>query len=399
VTRTPSKEDGFNRSIASIKAAASNIAYNLMTYYTGNVTNTPDTIAILPAPYYWWEAGAMWGALVDYYHYTGDASYNEVTSQALNSQVGPLSDFIMPNQEFDEGNDDQSFWGFAAMSAAEKNYPAPEGSYSWVQLVENLWNTQVYRWDTTSCGGGLKWQIYPANKGWDYKNSISNGAFFQLSARLARFTGNQTYLDWALKSYEWSTEIGLIGPNYEVFDGTDDSTNCTGHSDVIWSYNTAVYLYGAAVLYNYTDGSDIWTERTNGFLNAASQYFHAFSNSTNMMVETACEPANTCDTDQYSFKGYLSRFMWASTLMAPFTTDLITTYLQGSSVAAARACSGGADGNTCGQHWYWETAYDGYFGAGQQMSALETIQGLLVANSPPPMTSEEIQRPKIVYAC
>lgn len=104
----------------------------------------------------------------------------------------------MPNQQFDEGNDDQAFWGFACMSAAEKNYPAPSGEYSWIQLTENLWNTQVYRWDTSSCGGGLRWQIFPSNKGYDYKNSISNGAFFQLSARLARFTGNQTYLDWAL---------------------------------------------------------------------------------------------------------------------------------------------------------------------------------------------------------
>lgn len=342
----------------------------------------------------------MWGALVDYYHYTGDSSYNEVTLQALNSQVGPYSDFMMPNQQFDEGNDDQSFWGFAAMSAAEKNYPAPAGQYSWVELTENIWNTQVYRWDTATCGGGLKWQIFSSNKGYDYKNSISNGAFFQLSARLARFTGNQTYLDWALKSYDWSIDIGLIDADYHVYDGTDDTTNCTAHSDVIWTYNTAVYLYGAAVLYNYTDGSDLWHERTQGFLNASSQYFNPFNNASNVMVETACEPPNTCDTDQYSFKGYLSRFMWASTLMAPFTKSQITTYLQGSSVAAARACSGGANGNTCGQHWYWQTAYDGYFGAGQQMSALETIQGLLAADSVPPLTSDEIVSPsQAINAC
>lgn len=362
-----------------------------MTFYTGNVTNTPATIAILPSPYYWWEAGAMWGAMVDYYHYTGDPSYNEVTLQALNSQVGPYSDFMMPNQQFDEGNDDQSFWGFAAMSAAEKNYPPPSGSYSWIELTENLWNTQVNRWDVASCGGGLKWQIFPSNKGYDYKNSISNGAFFQLSARLARFTGNQTYLDWALKSYDWSVSIGLIDAEYHVYDGADDTKNCSDHSPVIWTYNTAVYLYGAAVLYNYTDGSDLWTERTKGFLSASSQYFNPFGNASNIMVETACEPSNTCDTDQYSFKGYLSRFMWASTLMAPFTKSQITAYLQGSSMAAARACSGGAKGDTCGQHWYWNTAYDGYSGVGQQMSALETIQGLLAADSVPPLTDEELE--------
>jgi mannan endo-1,6-alpha-mannosidase len=361
-----------------------------MTYYTGNITNTPSTIAILPSPLYWWEAGAMWGALIDYYHYTGDSSYNEVTTQALLSQVGPNSDYMMPNQEFDEGNDDQSFWGFATMSAAEKNYPEPTtGEYTWVELTENLWNTQVRRWDTTTCNGGLKWQIYPSNNGYDYKNSISNGAFFQLSARLARYTGNQTYLDWALKSYDWSVNVGFIDSDYHVYDGAEDTTNCSDHSEVIWTYNTGVYLYGAAVLYNYTEGSDLWTQRTQGFLRAASQYFNPYGNASNVMVETACETVDTCDNDQYSFKGYLSRFMWASTLMAPFTKSQITTYLQGSSLAAARACSGGSNGATCGEHWYWEIAYDGKYGVGQQMSALETIHGLLAAESVPPLQSQD----------
>lgn len=333
----------------------------------------------------------MWGAMLDYYHYTGDASYNEVTTQALLSQIGPAADFMVPAQQFDEGNDDQAFWGFAAMAAAERNYPMPAGSqHSWIQLVENLWNTQVARWDTTTCNGGLKWQIFPSNNGYDYKNSVANGAFFQLSARLARFTGNQTYLDWANKSFEWSVSIGLIDFDFHVYDGADDTKNCADHSQVIWTYNTAIYLYGAAVLYNHTDGSAVWEQRTAGFLGASAQYFDQFKNATNIMVETACETVNRCDTDQFSFKGYLSRFMWASTLMAPFTKKQVNTYLQTSAVAAARTCSGGADGSTCGQHWYWDTAFDGSFGVGQQMSALETIQGLLVAESTPPLRGDQI---------
>ena len=41
----------------SIKNAAGTIAYDLMSYYTGN--NTGDVPGNLPDPYYWWEAGAM----------------------------------------------------------------------------------------------------------------------------------------------------------------------------------------------------------------------------------------------------------------------------------------------------------------------------------------------------
>lgn len=98
----------------------------------------------------------------------------------------------------------------------------------------------------------------------------------------------------------------------------------------------------------------------------------------------AGEPINTCNIDQFSFKGFLSRFMWASTLVAPFTKHAITELLTASSSAAARSCSGGTDGVTCGTKWY-VNGWDGTRGVGQQMSALETIQGLLIDRSTPPL--------------
>lgn len=64
---------------------------------------------MLPASpaYYWWEAGAMWGTLIDYWYITGDTSYNEATSQGLLFQVGPYQDYMPPNQSKQLGNDDQ----------------------------------------------------------------------------------------------------------------------------------------------------------------------------------------------------------------------------------------------------------------------------------------------------
>ncbi|KAL2054423.1 hypothetical protein ABVK25_005171 [Lepraria finkii] len=107
----------------SIRTAASTIAYNMMTYYTGNFTgNEPD---LLPQPYYWWEAGAMWGGMVEYWHYTGDTSYNSVVAQAILAQKSPTNDFLMPEQVYDTGNDDQAFWGLTAITAAERKFPPP----------------------------------------------------------------------------------------------------------------------------------------------------------------------------------------------------------------------------------------------------------------------------------
>ena len=48
-----------------------------------------------------WEAGAMWGAMVDYWYYTGDTTYIDVVAQAILSQASPTNDFMMANQRFD----------------------------------------------------------------------------------------------------------------------------------------------------------------------------------------------------------------------------------------------------------------------------------------------------------
>jgi mannan endo-1,6-alpha-mannosidase len=53
-------------SASSIKEASSTIAYDMMITYTGN--NTGDNPGNLPQPYYWWEAGAMFMHMVDYYY-------------------------------------------------------------------------------------------------------------------------------------------------------------------------------------------------------------------------------------------------------------------------------------------------------------------------------------------
>ena len=88
---------------ASIRNAAATYAYNLMTYYTNNQTDTPATkIGNLPAPYYWWEAGAVWGGLVDYWAYTNDSSYVNTTVQALVANFGPNADLMVPAHRGDE---------------------------------------------------------------------------------------------------------------------------------------------------------------------------------------------------------------------------------------------------------------------------------------------------------
>lgn len=194
----------------------------------------------------------MFGSLVDYYYYTGDKQYVDVTTQALLWQTGPDENYMPPNQTRTLGNDDQGFWGMAAMSAAEVNFPnPPEGQPQWLALAQAVFTSQAHRWDTESCGGGLKWQIFSFNSGYNYKNTISNGVFFNLAARLARYTGNETYAKWAETAWDWVFAVGLASPNYEFYDGTDDTINCSETNHLQWTYNSGVFLHGAANMYNF----------------------------------------------------------------------------------------------------------------------------------------------------
>lgn len=174
--------------------------------------------------------------------------------------------------------------------------------------------------------------------GYNYKNAISNGCFFNLAARLAMYTGNSSYSDWADKMWDWSRSVGLVSDNFLVYDGTDDTIDCRELNHLQWSYNAGVYLYGAATMWNITEGSarDEWQTRTQGLLDAAIRIFF-YSNQT--MYEVACEPSHNCNIDQQTFKAYLSRWMAASTKVAPWTADTIMPLLAASAQAAAKSVS------------------------------------------------------------
>lgn len=110
---------------ASIKAAAAVAANGLMKLYVNNATGTtPIKVGTFDKPIYWWEAGAVWGGLVDYWSYTGDASFAFSTNQALLAQKGPANDFM--NVEWEKElvrNSRISIPQFLKMKTRNKLYP------------------------------------------------------------------------------------------------------------------------------------------------------------------------------------------------------------------------------------------------------------------------------------
>ena len=149
------------------------------------------------------------------------------------------------------------FWGLAAMTAAEIKFPDVSNGFSWLSLAQGVFNSQKGRWDTTMCDGGLTWQMFQyQGSGYTMKNAISNGGFFQLAARLARYTENKEYATWATKVWDWSVNSPLVNnKTWVVQDSTEGTNGCKDGANIPWTYNYGTYLMGAASMYNYVSTS------------------------------------------------------------------------------------------------------------------------------------------------
>lgn len=328
------------------------------------------------------------GSLIDYWYYTGDTQWNDLIQQGLLFQAGPNSDYMPPNQTMTEGNDDQGFWGMTVMSAAEYKFQDPPSDKpQWLALAQAVFNTQAARWDTQECGGGLRWQIFTWNQGYDYKNSISQACFFNIAARLARYTGNQSYADWADKTWDWMVSSKFMDTQtYYIYDGAH-TRNCSEITPYQWTYNSGAFLLGAAAMYNYTTGStqEVWRSRVDGLINGLGVFFTGPQR--NIMTEVACEPVNLCDLDQQSFKAYLSRAMAATTKWAPWTYSRIKSLLESTAIAATSTCVGGSNGRMCGLKWTEHGKWDGTTGVGQQMAAMELVLANMIQHVTAPVTN------------
>ncbi|PHH65021.1 hypothetical protein CDD81_3419 [Ophiocordyceps australis] len=379
------------QSADSIKKAAGTIAGDAMNFYEGDQPgHTPGLLFLDPDPNpWWWAGGVLFATMAEYWHYTQDSQYNEVVKEAMVHQAGANQDFLTPNWTAHMGNDDQGFWGVAAMTAAEVNFdnPAP-GDPQWLATAQGVFNTMAThkRWDET-CGGGLRWQLNLYAQGYNYKNSISNGLFFNLGARLARYTGNETFSEWANRVWDWERSVGLISDTFAVYDGASINEDCKNINKAEYTYNSGIFLQGAAFLYNHTNGAPQWRERVSGLLDHMLATFFP----KNIAVEITCQndEKNLCVRDQLLHKGVVHRWLVTVAQVAPFTNDKIAPVLRASGEAALRQCNRGDNGRLCGFQWTSGQG-DAAPNVGTQMTALSAVISTLYNKEQvsPPVTHD-----------
>ncbi|WBW72486.1 plasma membrane mannan endo-1,6-alpha-mannosidase Dfg502 [Schizosaccharomyces osmophilus] len=342
---------------------------------------------------YWWMTGSCLNGMLNTYSGTKNKTHMGLVVDSLLANKGENDDFAPDNEKFNLGNDDQGIWGLTGMSAAEINIQDNQSDVSWAAIAQAVTNEMSARWDNSSCNGGIRWQIYSFNQGYSYKNTISNGALFQLASRLARYTRNDTYAELARKVWDWSVSVNFVdADSYAVYDGSKTETNCSSVTNEQWSYTTGVYLAGTAFLYNYTNGTSEWKGHMDGLLNRTLNHYF---NEDKIIYEPTCETSNTCNYDQTGFKGMLARYLSYTMQLAPYTAETIMPYLHASAKAAALACSGGYDGVTCGNRWTWNNGtWDKNYGLGEQLSALEVIQSVLTPQYSPLLSLDTGARSK-----
>ncbi|KAK8247815.1 glycoside hydrolase [Phyllosticta capitalensis] len=403
----------------SVTTAAKQIASGAFSYYTTQNAG----VGLFPGALFW-ESGSAWNALINYWFLTGDTTYNTAVQSALQAQS--MDGFQPANQSNTMTNDEQAIWALTAVSALERGFPSIDGT-SYLSLAVAAFDSLEARWDTTdtdSCGipaGGLRWSPYPFNVGYDYMNTLSTALFFQLSARLARYTGNVTYTETAAKAYNWLEKSGLVDASGAVYDGFQDysssstssssgsssssssSTSCASSSNINriqWSNSALALLHGTLVLSNMTT-EPVWRSRSLTLLSSIESVFYPASPSTvpatstngnaSVLVESACEPIGTCNSEQVAFKGLAARWLAWSSVAAPSGMNIparVASKVGGSASAAAQRCANNNGKMLCTGRWFDASGSNvkpgdisGNTGFGQQLSALEAVLAPLVNGS------------------
>jgi mannan endo-1,6-alpha-mannosidase len=77
----------------SLKQASSTTAANMINFYNNRASK--DIPGKLDGT--WWEGGAMFMALIQYWHWTGDSTYNAAVNEGMIWQAGEHGDYFPSN--------------------------------------------------------------------------------------------------------------------------------------------------------------------------------------------------------------------------------------------------------------------------------------------------------------
>ena len=235
----------------------------------------------------WWNCANALTAVIRYTKLTGDGSYASVISTTFTAAQREHPGFV--NHYYD----DNGWWALAWVAAFDLTRDD-----RYLEAARVIFARNTAGWDGT-CGGGLWW-----NTTRNYKNAITNELFLTLAALLhQRSPGDQGYLSWAQREWEWFGASGLIGPGGLVNDGL--TAACQNNGGTTWTYNQGVILGGLAALFEITGDRGYLTQGET-IAGAALSELAAGG----VLAEPCESAAGGCNEDQAQFKGIFVRYLY-----------------------------------------------------------------------------------------
>jgi predicted alpha-1,6-mannanase (GH76 family) len=235
----------------------------------------------------WWQSANALSAVIRYQRHIGDRHHQRDIERTFSHARRAHADFV--NMFFD----DTGWWGLAWVDAYDLT-----GESRYLDAARAIFAHNQTGWDD-ACGGGVWWSTDRT-----YKNAVTNELFFTLAALLHQRTpGDQQYLSWALRGWQWLADRALIGPDGLINDGL--TAQCVNNGGPTWTYNQGVVLGGLAALYDITGDRDYLTHGE--FI--ADATLGALTNADGILTEP-CEAAPAgCNGDQSQFKGIFARHL------------------------------------------------------------------------------------------
>lgn len=228
----------------------------------------------------WWNAANSTYTLVDYSLRTGSEVYLDEIDTTF--EVNKAGQFL------NEFYDDEGWWGLTWVHAYDLTQDE-----KYLEMAQVIFEDMTTGWDET-CGGGVWWK-----KDRQYKNAIPNELFLQLAAKLYNRTDDDTYLDWAQRTWDWFKGTGMINQANLINDGLRD---CKNNQDITWTYNQGVILGGLVELYKATGDEDLLKQAE---LIADAALTHLVDEAG--VLREPCELSSNCGGDGPQFKGIFMR--------------------------------------------------------------------------------------------
>ena len=245
----------------------------------------------------WWNCANALYTTIQYTQRTGDHWYAGVVGTTFGAARRTNANFI------NDFYDDNGWWALAWIAAFDLTR-----DQQYLEAARVIFDQMTTGWDDT-CRGGLWWSAAK-----NYKNAIPNELFLLVAARLHQRTdGDDKYLDWALREWEWFKSSGLIGPEGLVNDGL--TPDCANNQGTTWTYNQGVILAGLAALDEIT-GDHGYLEPGNAIAAAALRHLTS-ARAPGILAEPSEQSAQGCDDDQTLFKGIFVRSLYDFYLRSP----------------------------------------------------------------------------------